>query len=303
MISLAQAMMKYLMTKSIWMCACLIFASFALLYPVTTHAGIIDSLLKSMDNAGKPDKTENMAKTGSDGKVILKFEKPKDKKFNIIKKYAEDSSELKESVDLINDTFILPRNLVVNFEENEEGPYYDVGSSVIVMNYDFIEYLSDRYAKKYPDAPKNSKYQFTIGNTIFFLYHEIAHAFIDIYRIPIVSNEETAADNLSVILALEYREDGYDIVMNSAELFDMFDQDNARYDEDELWDEHSLDSQRFYNIVCLTYGRYPQKVKAEAKENKNKTMLKFIERRGDYCEAEYKRQLANWSALLGGHIK
>ena len=111
-----------------------------------------------MDNAGKPDKTENMAKTGSDGKVILKFEKPKDKKFNIIKKYAEDSSELKESVDLINDTFILPRNLVVNFEENEEGPYYDVGSSVIVMNYDFIEYLSNRYAKKYPDAPKNSKY-------------------------------------------------------------------------------------------------------------------------------------------------
>ena len=36
------------------------------------------------------------------------------------------------------------------------------------------------------------------------LYHEMGHAFIDLYELPIVSSEEDAADSLSAYIILEY---------------------------------------------------------------------------------------------------
>jgi len=123
-----------------------------------------------------------------------------------------------------------------------------------------------------------------------------------VYHLPIVSSEEAAADNLAVIISLEYTNDGYTIAMDSAELFDLLEETNEEYDDDELWDEHALDSQRFYNIICLTYGRYPERVAKELKELKNEKLLAFIEEKGEYCVSEYERQLQAWLQLLEPHL-
>lgn len=278
-------MPPHIKTISVWLVAITIFCC-AQIFAMPL-SGIAKSLKQMSDESGK---------------VTLEFKKPKDKKFEFIKKMAEESSALKDSIEIINNKFILPDDITITFQEGE-GPYFDTGTHELVMSYDFIDYLIGLYMKQYPYADNKTLKYFTLDTTQFFLYHEIAHALIDLYHIPIVSNEETAADNLAVIIALEYMDDGFDVVMNSAELFDLFDRDNEKYDEDELWDEHALDSQRFYNVICLTYGKFPEKVKAEAKKNDSKVLLTFIEARGDYCIVEYERQLKNWGRLLEHHLK
>jgi hypothetical protein len=136
------------------------------------------------------------------------------------------------------------------------------------------------------------------------MYHEIAHAFIDLYQLPIVSNEETAADNLAVSLALEYTRDGLDTVLDSAVLFDLLDQDSPKkYTESDYWDEHELDAQRFYNILCLAYGRYPKQVKKELSIVNNKKLIQFLKERGEWCIYQYDQQLNAWGKLLNDYIK
>ena len=102
---------------------------------------------------------------------------------------------------------------------------------------------------------------------------------------------------------LEYKKDGYKIVMDTANLFDMLDEaNNKKYAEDDLWDEHALNSQRFYNVICLTYGRYPEKVMKELKSLDNKKLLGFIAAKGDFCREEYQQQYAGWMELLDIHF-
>lgn len=266
-----------------------IFLSLPFFPSICEASSIVNSLL------------HNQTKNEASPQIILKFISPKNKRFNSTESIVKDNELIKKSVEVINRTFILPESLLVNFSEGD-GPYYDPNTSTITMNYDFILYLAGQYIKKHPKASSATLFNFTTDAIQFFLYHEIAHALISLYHLPIVSNEEIAADNLAVILTLEYTDDGYNVVMNSAELFDILDQENEKYDEDELWDEHALDSQRFYNIICLTYGRYPEKLKNEAKQDKNLLLLKFIKEKGDFCIEEYQQQLKNWGKLLDSHM-
>ncbi|MFT5637525.1 MAG: hypothetical protein ACI861_000339, partial [Paracoccaceae bacterium] len=39
------------------------------------------------------------------------------------------------------------------------------------------------------------------ANTIFFIYHELGHALIDLLRLPVFGQEEDAADVLGVVLS------------------------------------------------------------------------------------------------------
>lgn len=248
---------------------------------------------------------ENPFKTAKDYRYGLKLEfaTPKDKTHKDIAIVFEKSGDFQAIVDGLNNTFIFPKNVTIKFAAGD-GPYYSPGNRTVYMSYDFIYYLSSLYFKQYPKASDDSMIQFTLRSTEFLMYHELAHALIDLYQLPIVSNEETAADNLAVILALEYTRDGLDTVLDSAVLFDLLDKDAPKqYDESDYWDEHALDAQRFYNILCLAYGRYPTAVKKEITSVKNKKLIMFIKERGDWCIYQYEQQLNAWGKLLNDYIK
>ncbi len=230
---------------------------------------------------------------------------PADKKvYQDIKIIFEKSHQFQTVIQKLNETFSLPVNVKVVFAD-ADGPVYKPNTRTVVMNYDFIFYLATLYLVRYPNASDDEMINFAMRASTFLFYHEVAHALIDVFNLPIVSNEETAADNLAVILAFEFNDDGFSIVIDSAELFDLLDQNkqSKKFDDSDYWDEHSLDAQRFYNILCMAYGVYPEKVKKLVAKAKNKKLHQFIEEREEACAYQYDQQFSAWSTLLKPYFR
>lgn len=231
--------------------------------------------------------------------------KPADKDvYRDIKIIFEHSNQFQDIIKQLNDMFDMPVSVQVIFAD-EKGPVYLPDKRQVIMNYDFIFYLATLYLTRYPDATDDEMINFALRASVFLFYHEVAHALIDVFNLPIVSNEETAADNLAVILAFEFNKDGFSIVIDSAELFDLLDQNkkSKKYDDSDYWDEHSLDAQRFYNILCMAYGVYPEKVKKLIAHVKNKKMHQFVDEREQACSYLYDQQFSAWSTLLKPYFR
>ena len=47
------------------------------------------------------------------------------------------------------------------------------------------------------------------------------------------------------------------IAIAAATLFGLFGADREQFQEADFWDEHSLDEQRFFNILCWVFGSDP----------------------------------------------
>ena len=142
---------------------------------------------------------------------------------------------------------------------------------------------------------------FTAGNMIFFFYHELGHALVAEFGIPVLGKEEDAVDQLATLLMLE----SYQADPSAAEYLSAatkgwlvsWEQLNTGKVEDlPMWDEHSLDIQRFYGMVCLMYGADPKAFGDLAKE------AGLPDERAANCADEYQAALANWGAVLEPYL-
>ncbi len=104
---------------------------------------------------------------------------------------------------------------------------------------------------------------FTLANTEFTLFHELAHVLIWELNLPVFGREEDAADNIALmgmmLLDQELPEAQQGQVVEKLQaVADGWELEWRLVEEDQLelayWDLHSLEIQRYYNIACLVYG-------------------------------------------------
>lgn len=117
---------------------------------------------------------------------------------------------------------------------------------------------------KDPQPPSESQNHFVLANTLWTLVHEMGHALISELEIPVLGNEEDAADQIATIALLHGapgHRHGADEALQLADAAEawrlewMLDQNN--HAATAYWDNHPLDIQRYYNILCLLYGFDP----------------------------------------------
>lgn len=106
---------------------------------------------------------------------------------------------------------------------------------------------------------------FILANTEFTIFHEIGHAAIHQFDIPVLGLEEDTADfvaAMSMIYGHRVEADvrQAELLLMAAEIWiaEWRGQGNYSADRHAYWDVHSLAIQRFYNIVCLVYGSNPE---------------------------------------------
>jgi len=98
--------------------------------------------------------------------------------------------------------------------------------------------------------------RFAANNSLFVLYHEMAHLLVDQLRLPVLGKEEDAADNMATWTLLNKRTAESDKALADAAegwLLTGVAYGSGKYEED-FSAAHSLDKQRAYQIVCLMVG-------------------------------------------------
>jgi hypothetical protein len=155
-------------------------------------------------------------------------------------------------------------------------------------------------------AERERHVEFVIGNLLFVLGHEAGHALIREMEIPVTGREEDAADIFSVLMALMC-EDGFgDRVLANAALgwflSDRRDRRDERRRRDEsaeakYYDEHGMDLQRAYHIVCLMVGSNAEKFASLA------DAVKLPQERRKTCRDDYVSAKWSWDRVLQSHLR
>src|SRR5262249_17504799 len=107
---------------------------------------------------------------------------------------------------------------------------------------------------------------FGVGNWLFVLMHEMAHAHVTEMALPVLGREEDAADSFAAITLLKMgSEFSHGALVQAAKGWLLTaEQDERQGNRLAFYDEHGLDRQRAYQIVCLMVGSDPEKFGALA---------------------------------------
>ncbi len=211
-----------------------------------------------------------------------------------LKMTAEDRQALQEVANEMNKVFVLPQNIYLSVDEcGEANAYYDPDTKEIIMCTELVTHFEKAFGKAVKNKEKAS--EAVDDATMFVFFHELGHALIDIYDLPVTGKEEDAVDQLSTLIVADGSPEGASSVFNGALSFVIADE--GELDDSAFWDEHSMGRQRFYNIICLLYGQDPK----AHKEMVNKQVLP--QARAQRCPSEYERTEKAWGTLLSPHMK
>lgn len=141
--------------------------------------------------------------------------------------------------------------------------------------------------------------EFVTGNVLFVLAHETAHALVSVFEIPVIGREEDGADALAAIVALKMGNSFADrVVVNAARGWFLGDQrDKKEGIPAAFYDEHGLDLQRAYYIVCLMVGGAPDKFGGLANE------VKLPKERQASCKFDFSNAEWSWEESLKPHMR
>lgn len=161
----------------------------------------------------------------------------------------------------------------------EANAFYDSAEKSIVYCYEELQDTQANFQQlqgQEQDAlnPEEA-HLFATGWSDFIFFHEFGHALIDQLAIPMLGREEDVADQISTYIWV-HREDSEAILNGAIYSFSAQDSD---VDHETLADVHSLNAQRYYNLMCWVYGADSERY-SEAGEQ-------LPDERRESCEGEY----------------
>lgn len=211
------------------------------------------------------------------------------------KDFVQNSQGLADVKVLVNREFTLTKKIDVQFGA-EDGPLFAPDLNVIMMPYWFVDEVKARFNKAKYQETGVTIMQATEDAMMHTVLHELAHALIYQYQIPVLGKEEDAADSLANVLLIEFFENGQEIVLSAADLFDLESTDRNTLTDEDFWDEHSLDEQRYYTALCHVYGSASDKYQQLVQQQY------ISSERAEYCIEDYAVQADSWLTLLAPYL-
>lgn len=192
-------------------------------------------------------------------------------------------------VDLLNQRFKLPYDLTIVHKSCGLNAYYYPNLRTLFMCYEMLDEIGVPREGE-PLAQRDARVRAT---WTFFFFHELGHALIDYYDLPVPGREEDAVDGFASVLLIETQL--ADEVLLAADHWNQLGAES--HGRSAFADEHSLDLQRFFNIQCLVYGSDPSKYDSLVRNGE------LPADRAQRCPGEYDQALRAWRTLLEPWIK
>jgi hypothetical protein len=194
----------------------------------------------------------------------------------------------------LNRRLALPVDVGVRYAEcGEPGAFYETGERRISLCLELVERLAEDFSSSLEHDADLA--EAVTGAIRFIVLHEVGHALVDVLELPITGREEDAVDQLSAWLLIG-DEAGDAAVLSAAAAFAISGESHA-LGESDFANEHSLDQQRYFSMVCWVYGRDP------ARHPDLVELSGLPPARAEGCAAEYARLDASWRQLLGERLK
>ncbi|HBE83782.1 MAG TPA: hypothetical protein DDW24_13550 [Blastocatellia bacterium] len=225
------------------------------------------------------------------GDFIVLQSKESVSRYRAIEQHVQSNKMLEKAAEDLNRALILPHDIKLRARDcDESNAFYDSESRTVTLCYELME----RFYKTFRNAGANDEKakERMFDATRFVFLHEIGHALIDAYKLPITGNEEDSADRLSSFVNLtELGDDGVRAVFAAADAF-AIESKQRQPGKRQLADEHLLQEQRFYNSLCMIYGSDP------VKHAKILDAGYLPKERAAKCKSEYQRTVQSWISLL-----
>jgi hypothetical protein len=140
---------------------------------------------------------------------------------------------------------------------------------------------------------------FTSGNIVQVVLHEMGHALIDDMYLYVLGREEDAADSYATVAMLRMGGAFSQRVLEEAAKgwFYSNKRDRAMGHKLAFYDAHGLDQQRAYQIICLMVGSDPEKYRHLADDTK------LPDDRQGTCMGDYNTASWGWEHALAPHLR
>jgi Putative metallopeptidase len=153
--------------------------------------------------------------------------------------------------------------------------------------------------KSIPFERREALAEFVSGNMLFVLLHELAHAAVTELDLPVLGKKEDAADSFAALTLINIKSSFSDRVLTqAAKGWFMADRRDRKEGEPVVYyDEHGLNQQRAFQIVCYMVGADPIRFKDLAAETK------LPKDRQESCADDFRDAAKSWGAVLKPHLR
>ncbi|NUB13496.1 hypothetical protein GAY28_12740 [Azospirillum brasilense] len=195
----------------------------------------------------------------------------------------------------------LPRVLTIRTEgcDGEINASYETSDATLSICYEYLAYIQE-LGQNIPPAGVSeglTPANYIVGPFLEVVLHELAHAIFDLKKGPILGREEDAADQIAAYTLLQLGKDEARRVIARVAVMYAGEAKEAPTELKDFANEHSLPAQRFYNLMCISYG------------SDRKSFGDFVEKgylpaeRAELCEEEYRQVKFAYEKLVAPHLR
>jgi hypothetical protein len=226
------------------------------------------------------------------GRFVVQFAPPRNADERLLVQLLR-AAQLPQVFNELGKHLKLPRNITIRVQGGKDGPYYNPANRTIILNHPFSALVLNVFQQEYPKITPHRLGELFAELEYFVLFHEVGHALVDQWDLPVVGREEDAVDAFSTIFMTEFVNEG-EFALAGADFF-YYLAGTHQLDEVDFADEHSFDKQRAYSIACWVYGS-------------NAARYGFLRQflpvsRRVRCPDEYRRLKKAWFSFLRPHIR
>jgi hypothetical protein len=207
------------------------------------------------------------------------------------------AGEVDGIADGFSKNFAFPVDLAINVTSGEGSPHYDPSTKTVTLYYDFANLTANILKNGDPKMSDEELGKEWAAVNDFVLIHELGHAFVDVFDIPITGREEDSVDGLATYFFTDEVPGGAEYAFDAANFFSELQDVQGQPDATQFQDEHSLSVQRAYDIACKVAG------------SSDELTTEFAQRgilgqaRLQRCPAEYAQNAKAWRTLLKPYLR
>lgn len=266
---------------------------------ITLFLGLLAALVAvgcGGSDSSSSSSDETKAAVTPTGEVEVKWQEPATEADELGYEMLK-ASETEMLAKTLAETFQLPNPLTVKGVNGVGGgPFYNPEDNSITLPYGFAALIFEVLAE---GNPESSEYELgeRIGAVNSFIFeHEFAHALIANFELPVLGGEEDAADSIATVLLLKATE-GAGYAAAAAGFWADFSGRQEPPAIADYADNHSLDLQRTFDILCWVAGS------SEASFEEVAELELLPESRLATCPGEFEQLVNSIGQELEPHVK